>query len=137
MFRGRVASSLVILALFSMTACKTTTSQKAPQLTPVSVKAFEETKPIAFRKIVLKVPRNKAIGSVQVGWLCIKRGDFRLSGGRNTLNSDRFNEIFREQLQLANYKVVGDPDALFGDPELKSAEYFVAGLVTNVEANVC
>ena len=45
------------------------------------------------------------------------------------MDSSIFNDVFRDELESANYKVVGDPDQLFGDPELSKAEYFVAGLI--------
>ena len=60
-----------------------------------------------------------------------------VSGGRYELDADQFNDIFRSELQRANYNIVGDPDALFEDPDIRSAEYFVAGLIEDVEANVC
>ncbi|MYA59560.1 MAG: hypothetical protein F4X40_03230, partial [Chloroflexi bacterium] len=60
-----------------------------------------------------------------------------LAGGRHQLDTDQFNDLFRTELENANYKVVGDPDALFEDPEINSAEYFIAGLISNIEANVC
>ena len=125
------------LCLGALSACQAKTTQVAPTLNPVLVPAFESTKPIAFRKIVLKVPRHQPIGAVSVGVLCIPQGEFTLSGGRHKLDSEKFNDIFREELQTANFEVVGDPDALFEDPDIASAEYFIAGLVSNIEANVC
>lgn len=125
------------LGLFALSACQVKTASVAPALDPVLVPVFENTKPIAFRKIVLKVPRHKQIGAISAGGLCIEKTPFTLSGGRHQLDSDKFNDIFRDELQAANFKVVGDPDALFEDPEIASAEYFIAGLISNVEANVC
>ena len=131
--------SLLALGLCSvaLSACQTPATRVAPSLTPISVPAFESTKPIAFRKIVLKVPRHRPIGNVSIGILCIKHGDLTVSSGRYQLDTAQFNDIFRTELQLANYKVVGDPDALFEDPEIQSAEYFIAGLIKDIEASVC
>ena len=134
--RKRVFLTLA-LCLGALSACQTATTQVAPTLAPVVVPAFESTKPIAFRKVVLKVPRHEPIGTVSGGILCIARGEFTLSAGRHKLDTDKFNDIFREELQVANFEVVGDPDALFDDPKIASAEYFIAGLISNVEANVC
>ncbi|MCH8184039.1 MAG: serine protease [Proteobacteria bacterium] len=131
-----VAACLVAI-LAVMSACQATTRQKAASLTPITVPEFEETRPIAFKKIVLKIPRNKSIGQVRVGLLCIPTGNLTRSGGRYALSSSVFNDVFREELENANYKVVGDPDQLFGDPELSKAEYFIAGLIKEIEANVC
>lgn len=131
------AGACLVVALAGLTACQVTTRQKAASLTPITVPAFEETKPIAFKRIVLKIPRNKSIGQVRVGLLCIPAGNLTRSGGRYALDSSIFNDVFRDELESANYKVVGDPDQLFGDPELSKAEYFVAGLIKDIEANVC
>ena len=134
----RVSLYLVLtLSIITLSACQVKTTQVAPTLDPVFVPAFESTKPIAFRKIVLKVPRHQPVGAVSVGVLCVARGEFTLSGGRHQLDTDKFNDIFREELQASNFEVVGDPDALFDDPEIASAEYFIAGLVSGIEANVC
>lgn len=135
--RSRFSLLALVLCLAALQACKTTTSLNAPELDPISVPTSEDAKPIAFKKIVLKVPYHRPIGKLSGGLLCLKKGDFKLSGGRHQLNTDRFNEIFHTELHLANYTVVGDPDALFKDPEIESAEYFIAGLIKNIEANVC
>ncbi len=135
--RSHFSLLALCLCLATLQACKSTTSLSAPMLDPISVPTLEGTKPIAFRKIVLKIPHHRPIGKLSRGLLCLKKDDFTLSGGRHQLNTDRFNEIFHTELQLANYKVVGDPDALFEDPEIKSAEYLIAGLVKSIEANVC
>jgi S1-C subfamily serine protease len=117
--------------------CVATTSKKATSLEPIVVQAFEETKPIAFKRVVVKVPRNTPIGSVGAGLACIKHADFMPRGGRYSLDEEMFSDVFREELESANYEVVGDPDELFGDPELNRANYFIAGLIQEIENNVC
>ena len=133
----RLSTAAVALCCVAVSACQTTTSRVAPTLDPIVVPTFESTKPIAFRKIVLKVPRHRPIGEISVGALCLRVDDMTVSGGRHQLDTDQFNDLFRAELENANYKVVGDPDALFEDPEINSAEYFIAGLISNIEANVC
>lgn len=131
--------SLLLLSLFAvaLSACGTAATRDAPSLAPIAVPPFESTKPIAFRKIVIKTPRHRPIGAVSIGIFCIKNSEMTVSGGRYELDADQFNDIFRSELQQANYNIVGDPDALFEDPDIQSAEYFVAGLIEDVEANVC
>ena len=133
--------SLVLCSLVLSSCTAVTTSQVAPTLNPILPPTFESTKPIAFKRFVLKIPRHRPIGEESIdpwglGW-CTSIGELRLSGGRYDLDIDQFNEIFRNELQNANYKVVGDPDALFEDPEINSAEFFIAGLVNDIEANAC
>lgn len=89
----RVPLYLVLtLSVGILSACQVKTTQIAPTLDPVFVPAFESTKPIAFRKIVLKVPRHQPLGAVSVGVLCVPRGEFTLSGGRHQLDTDKFNK---------------------------------------------
>ncbi|MEO3429537.1 serine protease [Pelagibius sp. CAU 1746] len=127
---------IVIVASF-VSGCVATTSKKAELLQPIAVPTFEEPKPIAFKKIVLRVPRNAPIGSVGAGLACIKHDDYMPRSGRYSLDVERFNDIFREELESANYEVVGDPDELFGDPEINRANYFIAGPIKEIETNIC
>ena len=128
---------VLALSIGVLAGCQARTVQVAPTLAPISVPTLESTKPITFRKIVLKVPRHRAIGTISTGVACIPRDELTLSSGRHQLDTEKFNDIFRGELQTANFEVVGDPDALFGDPEIASAEYLVAGLISDMEANVC
>ena len=128
----------IVVCSIGLSACTVTmTNQVAPTLDPIRPPTFESTKPIAFRKIVLKIPRHQPVGEESIGPFCMPSGEMTLSGGRHHLDTDQFNEIFRDELKNANYTIVGDPDALFEDPEINSAEFFIAGLVSDIEANVC
>lgn len=103
----------------------------------IEVKQPEDTKPIQFRKIVVKLKRGQDIGSVQVGPFCLKADDFLWGAGREAMDGAELTGIFQDELTAANYRVVGDPDALFDDSSAWAAEYLVAGLVTSMQANVC
>ena len=131
------AGFVLLAGSLLLAGCVASTNKKAPSLQPISVPAFEETKPIAFKKVVLKVPRNTPIGKVGAGLACMRHADYMPSGGRYSLDEERFNDIFREELLSANYEVVGDPDQLFGDPEINRANYFIAGLIDDIEVNIC
>ena len=138
---GSLSKHAAILALplagFLLTACQAVTVQQAQSLVAIDVPMGDETKPVAFKKIVVKVPRNKSIGKIQMGIFCMPFADFTTRGGRYQIDSEAFNDLFREELGRYNYTVVGNPDDLFGDEDLDKAEYFVAGLITNLEANAC
>ena len=127
------------LCLLILSACQATAPRVgiAPSLAPISVPTFESTRPIAFEKIAIKIPKHRPIGSIYTGTFCIEQGEMAVSGGRYELDFDQFNEIFRSELHLAGYNIVGDPDALFEDPEIQSAEYLIAGLIDHIEVNVC
>lgn len=103
----------------------------------IEVQASEQARPIQFRKIVVKLKRGEVIGAFQAGLLCLPKEKLTYRGGRMTFDDDELTETFRDELEAANYRVVGDPDALFDDPSTWQAEYLVAGLVKRMSANVC
>ncbi len=97
----------------------------------------EEAKPLRFQRIVVRMPRNSIIGAVQTSLLCISRSELTYRGGRATIEDETYSDIFREELEAANYTVVGDPDALFDDPDAMRAELVIAGLIKDIKANIC
>ncbi|MDD9877821.1 MAG: serine protease, partial [Magnetovibrio sp.] len=111
--------------------------KQAHVLTARAVPTGKESKPVAFKKIILKIPRSKQIGSVGIGIFCVEHTKRRARSGRHRLNEELFSDVFREELENHNYTVVGNPDALFEDRSLDKAKYFVAGLVKDIEANNC
>lgn len=103
----------------------------------IEVRQAEQTRPIQFRKVVIKLKRGEDIGAVESGLVCTPHAELTFRGGRMTLDSEELTETFRHELEIANYQVVGDPDALFDDPSSWKAEYLVAGLVKRMNANIC
>ena len=97
----------------------------------------QEPKPIQFKKIVIKLKRGTDIGCIKAGFLCIPQRRLLWRGGRLDITSDDLSDIFREELVKANFKVVGNPDALFEDPSEWKAELLVAGLVDDIQCNIC
>jgi serine protease Do len=109
----------------------------APNLAPRPIATGAEAKPIQFRRIVVKMARGTTFGSLQGGFLCVPQGDLTWKRGPVIINDEELTEIFREELGKANYPVVGDPNALFEDASEWRAELLVAGLVTDMKANLC
>jgi serine protease Do len=103
----------------------------------IEVRQAEQTRPIQFRKVVIKLKRGEDIGAVESGLMCTPHAELTFRGGRMTLDDEELTETFRHELEIANYQVVGDPDALFEDPSTWKAQYLVAGLVKRMNANVC
>jgi S1-C subfamily serine protease len=139
MLLGLAASAALCL---TVAACVTTGTSvpiaSAPVATPRVIPAGAEAKPIQFRRVVVRLNRGTRIGSISGGYLCIPHGDLTWkSGGRVLINDDEFTDVFREELSKANYPVVGDPKALFEDASEWRAELLVAGLVTELQLNVC
>ena len=140
--RVLVGLAASVALCLTVAACVTTGTPvliaSAPVATPRAIPAGAEAKPIQFRRIVVRLNRGTRIGTISGGYLCIPHGDLTWkSGGRVIINDDEFTDVFREELGKANYPVVGDPKALFEDASEWRAELLVAGLVTELQLNVC
>lgn len=131
------AAVIPVLAVAVLAGCQTSTTTQAPTLQPISVAMQKETRPIAFQKVVVRIPRNQPIGSIQGGALCIKNSDLTPRGGRYQIDADMLTDVFRDELEAHGYKVVGNPNALFDDPTLAEAEYLIGSLIADNEANIC
>jgi len=120
-----------------LAGCVTPTQIKQVSVAkPIEVQKLEKKKPIMFRKMVVKVKRGDEIGTVYAGWFDVPQTKlFWRKGGYMNFSDEDFNPRFREELEAANYEVVGDPDALFDDPSEWKAELLVAGLITDLKIN--
>jgi S1-C subfamily serine protease len=95
------------------------------------------SKPIQFKKIVVKLDRGEHIGAWEGGVLCIPNGDLNWKAGKLTIDSDEFTEAFQDELNKYNFETVGDTNSLFEDPSTWKSEVLVAGLITDLKANIC
>lgn len=129
---------LLAIVMASMAGCVSSATIPTVKQGAVQEVAKNETaKPIQFKKIVIKLHRGENIGAVQGGIFCANQAELTYRGGRADISDDDLTEAFRDELEAANYEVVGDPDALFDDPSSWRAEYLVAGLVKTLKANIC
>lgn len=104
---------------------------------PIAIPLDKKSKPLLFKKIVVKLKRGEDIGAIQGGLLCVAQSELIWLGGKVTVSGDEFTDVFKDELVKANYDVVGDPNALFDDPSEWKAEYLIAGLVNEMQANLC
>lgn len=111
--------------------------QKAEMKSAMNIPIGADVKPIQLRKVVAKMRRGEPIGMESAGWLCVQKNTLEWRGGQVNITDDRFTETFQEELQRANYSVIGDPNSLFDDPSSWKAELLVAGLINKIETNVC
>jgi S1-C subfamily serine protease len=123
---------LYVSGCASSAVIKQTESKQA-----IDVPVNTESRPIQFKKIVVKLDRGEDIGSIQSGLLCVPQADLIWRGGKIDVSNDDFTEVFREELTKANYEVIGSTDELFEDPSDWKAEYLIAGLVNEMQANIC
>ncbi len=128
--------SIAFLALrcASSVPVESTPVKQMEQRTPISAEAGTSS-PVESGKLVLKLPRGKAIGTIQSGRSCTVRGPLTWKSGGEGVED--FGDILREELSAAGYTVVGDPNTLFEDPHGWKAEYVIGGVIKDVTANVC
>ena len=103
----------------------------------IEIPLVENTRPLQFKKIVVKLNRGEDIGSIQGGLLCVAQADLVWKGGKIEVSTDEFTEVFRDELEKANYNIIGNTDSLFEDPSDWEAEYLIAGLIKEMQANIC
>jgi serine protease Do len=130
--------AVVLLALFSLSGCVTSAAIKPVEDKEVqNLTGGENAKPIQFSKIVVKLKRGEKVGALQAGLLCIPNSSLNWKGGKLSIDSDEFTDAFKEELEKASFKTVGDTSALFEDSSTWKSEILVAGLVKELKANIC
>ena len=134
----RPATSLVLCGLLAACADSAYIGHVADK-TPVEAQMGETTHPVMLSKVVQKLKRGEDIGAIQTGLMCLPDEDLVHRGrdSRYLIEDEEYTEVFREELEAANYEVVGDPDALFEDPSEWKAQYKIAGLIKKIRANIC
>ncbi len=96
-----------------------------------------EVKPVALERVAVRIPRNQVIGQVQQGILCLPDSELTYRGGSLNLEPEIYSDVFREELEAANYDVAGDPNSLFQDRDADRAELIVGGLIKDLNVDVC
>lgn len=127
-------ASLIVIFLSS---CATPAVQYAEVGKVIEIERDVDSIPLALSKIVVKLRRLELLGRVQGGWLCVDQGPLEWQGGRINIATEEITEIFRDEMVKGGYPIVGDPNALFEDPEMSKAELLVGGSIKSLEANYC
>ena len=73
---------IVLAMMLVLPGCVVEATKQAPVLVAREIPQGKESKPVAFRKIVLKIPRTKAIGKVGGGIFCVEIAKRRARSGR-------------------------------------------------------
>ena len=74
---------LLLIILILISGCASKANIKMVEVkNPVKVPLGTETKPIQFKKIVVKLERGQDIGSIQGGLLCIPGSELVWKGGK-------------------------------------------------------
>ena len=129
---------MLIFVFLFFCSCTTAPVRVATPMLPKEIPMEKESKPVQLKRVVVKIKRGTEIGGIQGGLLCVPQpSKLTWRGGRLDIDTDELTDVFREELESANYTVVGDPDALFDDPSAWKAEYLIGGLVTKLQTNMC
>ena len=131
--------TVVTIVVFLLAACQGTSRiQPVVEQPVIRVADPAAARPVQFSRIVIDLKRGTQIGTYREGVsLCTTPGTLVYRGGRMTFDDRDLSETFRHELESANYRVVGDPDALFEDSSAWQAEYLIAGRVTRIDADFC
>lgn len=128
-----IITSLVIF----ISSCATPAVQYAEVGKVLEIERDVDSIPLALSKVIIKLRRLELLGRVQGGWLCVDNGPLEWQGGRLNVTTEEITETFRDEMVKAGYPIVGDPNALFEDPEMSKAELLVGGSIKSLEANFC
>ena len=134
---------LILAASLSVAGCERTHVEPAPLLATAAAQG-EDLAPIKLDRVVFNLERGQQIGTY-------RDNNFKLCGqtmlpqpihwaaGKVTVRDEEMMDSFYRALKSANYDVVGDPDALFGNysDAQRSAEYLVGGRVDSIALDVC
>ena len=125
------------MLLVLTSSCATTVEQveikDAIQITDQSL-----VKPIAITKVAATIRRGTVLGDLSVGWACMKNDDIKWrSGNKVFLSSEDLVDVFREELEVNGWPVVGSTENLFEGYDVSGAEVLVAARVTDLEAQLC
>jgi serine protease Do len=131
-----VVGCLVFAACVSAQAAQKRKAEPPPP-TPVLI-ASENAPTIKFQTIATAVPAGTIIGKRRAGLICSLgpvMGDI-VTSKTVELDMRAFGNSFRQEFQAANYKLVGDDVALFGQDK-SDAKYFVGAVVRDVKLDSC
>jgi serine protease Do len=130
-------SAVLIVLCCLLSACIPSTEiRQFSSRAPLSLQG--ESRSIMFKKLISKIHRGEEIGTMQVGVACIPNTRLHWKrGGKHQVGDDELSETLREELTNAGYRIVGEPNSLFEDPQEWKAEFLLAGIIKHVAVNQC
>ena len=132
--------ALSILGILFVACVPAITVQQYEVEQAITVTDPTKIKPIAITKVAAKIKRGTVIGSVKGGWLCIPQmnGDIKWKSGKTIyMDSEELVDIFREELELHGWPVVGSTEDLFSGYDVSGAEVLVAAKINDIECEFC
>ena len=127
---------LAVLMLLSCVSQAPSPAQpEAPTLQIIPIPKEQDAKLSLFSKLVLNPPKGSTFGVLKFGALCIHQRDLTWEHGPQVWDEEDIRNAFNQVLQKANYPVAGSVDNLFED--LSAAQLIIAGLVKELQADIC
>jgi serine protease Do len=103
----------------------------------VAVPFGETTAPVLLRRMIFRIPQGAHVGALSEGLACLPVQTLVWGSGRATVRNDALAIAFGDEMRQANLRVVGDPAALFESEDDPAADFWVAGAITDLRANLC
>lgn len=126
---------LASLSLLFLSACTTPMAMQTraarSELEPVHV---EDSKPVAFHRVIFKVDPGQAIGGHHDGMLRIRYMTYHWQSGVS-VGSDEFKLVASEELRNFGYSVLGAENILFGEDDSAKARYQLGGTINDIAYN--
>jgi len=111
-------------------------ADKAPDVvTPLP--APSDARPVALAKFVGRLTRGQKIGTQSGGIFCIPQGPITWRLGANEAIGGDQMVAMREELKKNGYRVAGQSDSLFDDPNAARPEILIGGVVKSLTVNAC
>jgi len=132
-----VASTLSLLLAVLAGCSSVQPTPIAQQKSPIPAPSDPDARTFLLADVVTQIPLGDRVMNIQYGWSCFKGNYADWRGGRINLTDEEFRDGFRKEFTNLNYKVAGDPLALFVDNTIKNADLFVAGAIEKAQTNVC
>jgi len=104
---------------------------------PITVANDVEMEMVNFSRIVIRIPSTKVLGKIKGSWLCNNMGNFTLEDNNFTPADAFFADKFVEEFSNANYNIARNQTSLFNDTKEQNARFLIAGMVVDMEADVC
>lgn len=129
-----MARVIVLILSGMLAACVSAQPITMPQnLEPIPVND-RETAPVAFYRLLVRIPSGRKVGYHHAGLLKIRQYA-HVWNSSITVASDEFKLLASETMRNQGYNVLGAENLLFGKDESAKATYQLGGTVTDLTFN--
>ena len=131
-------SSIFVITIIFLSGCNDLSVKQSVVETPTQVTDKAKVKPVAITKVVAKIRRGTIIGKSTMYLLCTHSEELKWrTGTKVNMSSEELTDIFREELEVNGWPVVGSTDDLFEGYDISGAELLIAAKITELEVNLC